>query len=90
MAAEAANNGFTKCANPECTKESGKLICPQCKETKKPLNVSSFCSQDCFKTFWPIHKLTHDFHKETRAKVEAEANTKSNAKPKSKKKGTTA
>jgi methionyl aminopeptidase len=71
MAAEVAKTDFTKCANPECGKESGKLICPQCKETKKPLNVASFCSQECFKTFWPIHKLTHDFPKDAKAKVDS-------------------
>lgn len=64
-----------KCANPECDKPSGKLICPNCKETKKPLNVSSFCSQECFKTFWPIHKLTHEFHKQTAAAGASEKKT---------------
>lgn len=52
-----------KCSNPECARTHCKLICPNCKEAGRPLKISSFCSQECYKTFWPIHKLTHDFAK---------------------------
>jgi methionyl aminopeptidase len=73
MTNEAAAKQSVKCANPECDKESGKLVCPTCQSNKTALNVSSFCSQECFKTFWPIHKLTHSFPKAADEKEKAKA-----------------
>ena len=46
-----------KCANPECPKES-KFKCPTCIELNIKVNCL-FCSQECFKSFWPLHKLIH-------------------------------
>lgn len=44
------------CSHPECSKPS-TMQCPSC--LKLGLEPSFFCSQDCFKEFWPIHKLSH-------------------------------
>ncbi|GAM26440.1 hypothetical protein SAMD00019534_096150 [Acytostelium subglobosum LB1] len=45
------------CSTPNCGKPAN-LHCPTCEKLNlKP--VSNFCSQDCFKLFWPIHKLSH-------------------------------
>jgi len=44
------------CATPNCGKQA-TLQCPTCIK----LGVKSyFCSQDCFKGFWPIHKAVHN------------------------------
>jgi methionyl aminopeptidase len=51
----------TICARPDCGKPAGKLQCPTCVKEGKSAKASSFCSQDCFKAFWAVHKLTHDF-----------------------------
>ncbi|EGC32300.1 hypothetical protein DICPUDRAFT_49665, partial [Dictyostelium purpureum] len=45
------------CANPGCDKPA-KLQCPTCVNLKLE-TPSHFCSQECFKLFWPIHKLFH-------------------------------
>ena len=45
-----------KCATLDCTKPA-VLQCPTC--VKMNLEPTFFCSQDCFKTFWPVHKLAH-------------------------------
>jgi hypothetical protein len=43
------------CATPQCGKPA-TLQCPTCIK----FNIKSyFCSQDCFKAFWPIHKAVH-------------------------------
>lgn len=46
-----------KCSNPDCTQES-KFRCPTCLSLGI-LQNSLFCSQECFKAFWPLHKLVH-------------------------------
>lgn len=61
MEPEAASH---KCNNPECCKPS-TLQCPTC--IKLGLEPAYFCSQDCFKEFWPLHKL---FHKKAKEKKE--------------------
>lgn len=49
-------NGTFACATPQCGKAS-TLQCPSC--TKLGLPNTYFCSQECFQSFWPIHKLFH-------------------------------
>lgn len=44
------------CSTPGCGKGS-TLQCPTC--VKLGLPPSYFCSQECFKNFWPIHKFVH-------------------------------
>ncbi len=44
------------CENPECRKPA-TLQCPTC--VKLQLEPSFFCSQDCFKALWGMHKLAH-------------------------------
>ena len=46
-----------KCANFECNIES-KFKCPTCINLGINKNCL-FCSQECFKSFWPLHKLIH-------------------------------
>ena len=43
------------CLTPDCGKPA-TLQCPTCKKLGKN---SPFCSQECFKTSWNIHKLAH-------------------------------
>ncbi|KAH9522909.1 Methionine aminopeptidase 1 [Dermatophagoides farinae] len=40
-----------------CGGEASTLKCPQC--LKLGIETSVFCSQDCFRTAWPKHKLLH-------------------------------
>ncbi|VDK51155.1 unnamed protein product [Anisakis simplex] len=44
------------CSTPSCGKPA-KLKCPTCIKLK--LNDSFFCSQECFKENWPMHKIIH-------------------------------
>ena len=44
------------CENPECRKPS-QMQCPTC--TKMQLEPTYYCSQDCFKAHWNLHKLVH-------------------------------
>ena len=44
------------CAHPECANPAA-FQCPTC--VKLQLEPSYFCSQECFKAFWPMHKLAH-------------------------------
>ena len=44
------------CSTPGC-KKAATMQCPSC--LKLNLTPSFFCDQDCFKAFWPIHKLLH-------------------------------
>lgn len=53
-----------KCNNPECDK-AANLQCPTC--IKLGLEPAYFCGQECFKDFWPLHKL---FHKKSTEKKE--------------------
>jgi len=48
--------GTFACATPQCGKAS-TLQCPSCAKLGMP--ATYFCSQECFKSFWPIHKLFH-------------------------------
>lgn len=53
------------CSHPECSKPAS-MQCPNC--IKLGLEPSYFCSQECFKDMWPVHKLSHvkkDTTKET-------------------------
>jgi methionyl aminopeptidase len=45
-----------KCNNPECGKPA-KLQCPTW--IKLDLDPAYFWGQECFKDFWPLHKLFH-------------------------------
>ncbi|KAM7219235.1 Peptidase M24, structural domain containing protein [Rhypophila decipiens] len=45
------------CSGAECDNEAGTLQCPTC--LKLGLEVSYFCSQECFKNNWADHKLLH-------------------------------
>jgi methionyl aminopeptidase len=45
-----------KCWTPGCGKKA-TMICPTCKSMD--LDPTYFCSQDCFKKIWTIHKLVH-------------------------------
>jgi methionyl aminopeptidase len=44
------------CSTPNCDKPSA-MQCPTC--VKLGLPPAYFCSQECFKEFWSIHKLFH-------------------------------
>ena len=48
--------GDNKCWTPGCGKKA-TMICPVCKQMD--LEPSYFCSQDCFKKNWGLHKLVH-------------------------------
>lgn len=39
------------------------MSCPTCKKLGVPAEMGSFCSQDCFKKFWPQHKAIHKMFK---------------------------
>lgn len=46
----------SKCWTPGCGKPA-KMVCPVCKQMD--LTPSFFCSQECFKSSWVVHKLCH-------------------------------
>uniref|UniRef100_A0A7S3EKX0 C6H2-type domain-containing protein n=1 Tax=Rhodosorus marinus TaxID=101924 RepID=A0A7S3EKX0_9RHOD len=46
------------CSSPGCEMEA-KLRCPTCVKLTLPDDGSYFCSQDCFKRSWKLHKLHH-------------------------------
>ena len=48
--------GEAKCWTPGCGKKA-TMQCPVCKQMD--LEPSFFCSQNCFKASWPVHKLCH-------------------------------
>jgi methionyl aminopeptidase len=48
-----------KCIGENCGKPA-KLQCPQCLKLK--VKGSFFCSQDCFKSNWNVHKMVHLNH----------------------------
>lgn len=48
--------GDFKCWTPGCGKKA-TMVCPICKQMD--LDPSHFCSQDCFKKTWGVHKLIH-------------------------------
>ena len=48
-----------KCENTGCNNDAG-FQCPSCLQ----LGVKTYyCSRDCFRNSWPIHKLTHDLQR---------------------------
>lgn len=48
---------MVQCSGLGCSNSASKLKCPTC--MKKGLADAYYCSQDCFKKNWPIHKLVH-------------------------------
>lgn len=44
------------CATPGCSQPAA-MACPTC--IKLGLPVTIFCSQNCFKEYWPEHKKSH-------------------------------
>jgi len=46
------------CSSPGC-ELGAKLRCPTCLKLSLPDDGSYFCSQDCFKKSWKLHKLHH-------------------------------
>lgn len=52
----------TRCAGCQKVVDNKKLlICPTCvKLGNKDLKLSTFCSQECFKSNWKTHKLYHE------------------------------
>lgn len=44
------------CEHPECS-QPATLQCPTC--IKLQIDPSYFCSQECFKSLWGLHKLAH-------------------------------
>lgn len=46
------------CATLGCEKPA-TLRCPSCVKLSLPEEISHFCSQECFKGSWKIHKLYH-------------------------------
>lgn len=65
---EASDISTNKCNNPECSK-AATLQWPTCIKLK--LEPAYFCSQKCFKDFWPLHKL---FHKKSKDKNKDDPN----------------
>lgn len=49
------------CENPECRKPSA-MQCPTC--LKMQLEPSYYCSQECFKSMWKMHKMVHQKREE--------------------------
>ncbi|KAH9818619.1 peptidase M24, structural domain-containing protein [Melampsora americana] len=46
------------CSTPGCAKVASSLECPKCKQdVNQPSRF--FCSQECFKKVWPVHKSTY-------------------------------
>ena len=50
----------TTCETPGCSKDA-KLQCPTC--IKLQIQGSFFCSQECFKGNWDLHKALHKLAK---------------------------
>eukprot|EP00188_Purpureofilum_apyrenoidigerum_P004995 Plantae.Rhodophyta-Purpureofilum_apyrenoidigerum.ctg6096.p1 GENE.Plantae.Rhodophyta-Purpureofilum_apyrenoidigerum.ctg6096~~Plantae.Rhodophyta-Purpureofilum_apyrenoidigerum.ctg6096.p1 ORF type:complete len:383 (+),score=53.92 Plantae.Rhodophyta-Purpureofilum_apyrenoidigerum.ctg6096:212-1360(+) len=46
------------CGTPGCDK-AATLRCPTCVKLSLPEENSYFCSQECFKSSWKLHKLQH-------------------------------
>jgi len=53
---ENEHNFDNMCSHPECAKPAS-FMCPTC--VKLQLEPSYFCSQDCFKDLWNMHKMAH-------------------------------
>lgn len=48
-----------KCANNDCNRVATSLQCPICLNSGNSGPETFFCNQNCFKSAWPMHKLTH-------------------------------
>jgi len=48
-----------KCARKGCLLDASALQCPTCLKMGIDPEESHFCSQECFKGAWPVHKLLH-------------------------------
>jgi methionyl aminopeptidase len=55
----------TKSCEKENCENIAKFHCPTCEKLK--LKNSYFCSQECFKSYWGVHKQKHKQNKETGA-----------------------
>ncbi|KAK6587693.1 methionine aminopeptidase with MYND finger at N-terminus [Cryptosporidium xiaoi] len=56
-----------------CNKETNsKLSCPQC--SKLGLKKTYFCSQECFRSNWVIHKLVHVANKTPETQINKQTN----------------
>ncbi len=51
-------SNLLNCATPNCPNEA-KFKCPTCIKLDIKMNCN-FCSQECFKFFWTVHKLIHN------------------------------
>ena len=45
------------CSSPNC-KQPASMACPTCVELDLP--KTRFCTQECFKQAWPVHRAVHD------------------------------
>ncbi|KAM5580143.1 hypothetical protein ABKV19_009734 [Rosa sericea] len=51
--ADVATLSCARCSKP------ANLQCPKCVELKLPREDATFCTQDCFKASWSMHKSVH-------------------------------
>ncbi|XP_040368063.1 uncharacterized protein LOC112175172 isoform X2 [Rosa chinensis] len=51
--ADVATQSCSRCSKP------ANLQCPKCVELKLPREDAAFCTQDCFKASWSLHKSVH-------------------------------
>ncbi|XP_040366129.1 methionine aminopeptidase 1A-like isoform X2 [Rosa chinensis] len=51
--ADVATQSCARCSKP------ANLQCPKCVELKLPREDAAFCTQDCFKASWSLHKSVH-------------------------------
>lgn len=56
-----------KCNTTDCD-GTAKMQCPTCIKLGIPSEIGAFCTQTCFKSFWPMHKSMHKLFKSTQQK----------------------